>query len=283
VPGRAPFDGRAKACKAAAANCVFEAEDPASILPGATENESIANFESGFGTYKTDLNAGNRRTKDILMGSTSSRLVSAATHPMMLEWGEDDDVGFGQIAIGVLAAIGVGVATTASSGVGLGVLAGASSGGGSFIVAVAAELPDPDDFLGRSAYTASVSDVFARGSELHDGAFDAVNAFELISGNSRVEGLEVSSHPAVDLLVYRNNDGAQEHTCASDAGCDGDETCILGVCVPEGFQDRSLPLLFDPAEDIPGTIELRAYRGEGAHYRGYVSTSVSGKDLNANP
>lgn len=249
---------------------------------GPSVDESIANLGSAFGVHKTSINAGNRRRNDILLGSTATRLASAGTHPMMLEWGEDDDIGWEQVAIGVLAAVGTAAATIASGGTVLVVAtATAAAGGGSFIVAVAAEIPDPDDFLGRAAYTASASGVFARGTELHDSNFEPVDAFELIDGNSRVEGLEVSQHPAVDLLVYRSNSEAQDQTCASDAGCSAGQSCVLGVCVPAGFQDRSLPLQFDPTEDIPGTIERRAYRGSGAHYRGYVSTSVSGKDLNA--
>jgi hypothetical protein len=246
---------------------------------GATEDESIANIESAFGTFKTDINSGDTRRNQVILGSTAAHLLDPTKHPFMIEMGEDDDIDFWQIVIGGVAAVGAGVATAFSGGTALAVAAAAGgTGGTTFISLVLSEAPDPDDFLGRAAYQASTGDIINRAQQSHDEVFANIASLELIPGSSEVSNLNVSQHPAVDLTVYSSNSQLAAVSCASDAACTGGKVCRAGACVPSNWVDRSLPLRFDPATDLAGTIEWRDYNGSGAHYRLYMSTSISGTD-----
>jgi hypothetical protein len=249
-----------------------------------TDDDDIANLQSAFGTFKTDINSGDTRTNEIVLTSTATRLFEPTKQPILLEWGEDDDVGFGNILVGAIAAVGTGIGVGATGGgvLAIGAAAGAS-GGGTFITSVLAELPDPDDFLGRAAYQCNATDVVSRGQQTHDGVLGAVASLEGIDGSSAVSSLEVASHPAVDLRTYGSNAALAGQGCFVSNTCASGKFCQLGVCVPNSWTDRSLPLQFDATQDLAGTIERRDYNGSGAHYRGYVSTSISGKDIKKSP
>lgn len=246
---------------------------------GATEDESIANIESAFGTFTTDINSDDTRRDQIILGSTAAHLLDPTKHPFLIEMGEDDDVDFWQIVIGGVAAVGAGIATAYSGGAALAILVASGTAGGTTFASMAfAEAPDPDDFLGRAAYQASTGDILNRAQQSHDGVLGDIASLELIPGSSEVSNLNVSQHPAVDLTVYSSNSQLAAVSCASDAACTGGKVCRAGVCVPSNWVDRSLPLRFNSVTDLAGTIEWRDYNGSGAHYRLYMSTSISGTD-----
>jgi hypothetical protein len=230
-----------------------------------------------------------------LLGSTQTTTMSGFDHPFVMEWGEDDDIGAGQIAW-ILAAAGLAgggtaLATKGTNGLAIG---GAAGGGGltMFVIVMATEWPDPDDFLGRAAYHAGPEGIQVRGQRSHDGNVlnDNVEIMPLIpASNQAVAAQTASQHPAVDSHLMFSNVEAANASCLNDADCTSTKRCLVGACVPPlpgdptRFDDRSLPLEFDPSEDSAGTIEWRDYVGSGAHYRGYVSTSVSGKNVLGSP
>lgn len=259
------------------------ASNPLDLTP--LEPGDIADLESAFGTFTTNINSGNRRTNDILMSSTATQLFNPVRSPFLLQWGEDDDIGWEHLALGALAAAGAAGGAAAAGGAGLAIgLAAGGTGGSAFVTAVLLELPDPDDFLGRAAYQADADDITARGQLSHDGVLGPIESLPLIESSNRdVSGLLVAEHPAVDLQTFDTNEQAADQSCTATSACSAGRECVVGACVPVGWVDRSLPLGFDPAQDLAGTIERRDYRGSGAHYRGFVSTSLSGKDLKGNP
>jgi hypothetical protein len=241
--------------------------------------KAVGDLERGFGTYTTSINSGDEQKPDLILASTASKLDSVAQSPFVIQLGEDDITNWQQITVAIVAgaAAGYGAAAVGGSALAVGI-AGGSTGGLTWLGQVAFNVFDPDDFLGQAGWSVNAAEVAKRGVLLHDGNLNTLvpPLFRVPQNDKSSSDPQVANHPGVDAIAYDEN--SQIMSCANDAACGTAKRCFIGACVPTSWSDPTLPRNFTPATDIAGTTEIRNFTGSGAHYRLYVTTSVSGRD-----
>jgi len=243
--------------------------------------ESLDDLQKGFGVIgRNGLDSGEKRhlsgTGSIL-GQTPVSLGRGQA-PAIVIAVEDDAIGWAQI-LTVTAAAGLGC--IAGELTGISCVGGAAAGAlnaGLILASTDPEWADPDDHLGTSGWLFSLEDIAERGASMHDGDLNNTMATfpnMLNNQNRSVNARIASTHPAVDLKVHRFNGDVM--SCVNDASCNGTDVCYVGGCVPDDFEDRSEAVEDDMSNapfNINGTIERQKFRGEGADYRLYFSTSL---------
>lgn len=241
-------------------------------LPGLPDLQE----EGGFGVVKVDLNAGDKRRSDWVLGSVPLTSITARQESVVMV-GEDDWMSAKQWAIAHAAGI-------VASGLGLfgGWKAAVSAGGaaelGTLIGLVLKDAPDPDDQIGRAVWTQNIAELQQRGLLAHDSEIaDEVPLLTRVPTlQKHIVGEEAGRHPGVDLVAYSSNDDLV--SCSDDSACGTGRICRLGACVPPDWSDRTLPRDYDPQVDAAGTIERIEMDGSRSNYRVYISTSLSVRD-----
>jgi hypothetical protein len=207
---------------------------------------------------------------------------------------EDDDFDWDHVTVGavsaLLAAGGVLAApVTAGAAITAGVALGAAGAGGaaglgtffgSFVV-----LPGPDDEIGRAGWHYTIGTLTANGALAHDSVLGAPGGppeatdpmpFSSFMGTSidrHLTSRVAGKHPGLDTVAF--DDPEQVLSCANNGACSSGRICVLGACVPSTWTDPTIPVgTFNPAFDVPGTIERMRFDGEGKYVM-YVSTSLS--------
>jgi hypothetical protein len=126
-----------------------------------------------------------------------------------------------------------------------------ASGGVGLAYMAAVVAASDDDLLGSSNFRATVFDITDRGVLSHDSVLTPLPPLS-VTASEYERTYEISVHPAVDNDGYERN--LQVRTCMG--GCNNNELCSLGVCVPNDWTDTV------PGENNqpPGFVELRRYQ-----------------------
>jgi hypothetical protein len=241
---------------------------------------AVGDLEVTGDVYRTSINSGNSRFPEKKFRGVRSDLTETGPSGFVFGAGEDDDIGAMMVGVTVIAAASGGFASALTGGGALAIAAAAGGGGlGGFVTSYAgSDRPwlDPDDFIGRDAWTTTSNEVALRGVLSHAPPLETVPLLTPSQDDRRhVRYRDAGKHASVDGRGYNSNADVRE--CVAATQCTtARPLCAAGACVQSTWTDKTFPIPFDATTDAPGTMEHLRLDGD-ADYEFWLSTSVSGK------